>query len=156
MSERIVRDGWVVSAGDGWVEVQVGRPDACGHCAASGACTAFSGSVRTHRARARNLCRASVGQRVRLEMEAGPLLAAAFVVYFLPSVAMLGAALAGYELAPRFSLPPDAGAAAGALLALALAALFLFLRGRRQREGEPALAAVEILDDAAPCPSSES
>jgi len=151
MSERIVRDGWVVLAEDNWIVVQVGRPDACGHCAASGACAAFSGGAKTHRARARNLCRAAVGQHVRLEMEAGPLLAAAFLVYFLPALGMLAAAFAGHELAQRFfSVSPDAGAVAGAVLALVVSALLLVWRGRLRRKDEILLAAVEILDDAPP------
>lgn len=151
MSERIVRDGWVISTEGEWLVVQVGRPDACGHCAASGVCTAFSNGAHIHQARARNLCCATPGQHVRLEMDAGPLLITAFFVYFFPALTMLVLAVVGHQLAPQMAWSSDVAAAMGALIALVLWALVLVVYKRRQ-PNHPLLRAVEVLDDTAPCP----
>ena len=147
MEERVVREG-VVTAVDGEVlKIAVGRPDACGHCAAKNACSTFSGK-RTHLARARNLCGAAVGQRVKLEMAAASLLTAAFFVYFLPSLALLLCAWAGSTWGHKLGLSPDAGAVTGAVVALVVAALSLFIHHRLRPDRPPAFCATEILEDA--------
>ncbi|PKN27167.1 MAG: hypothetical protein CVU65_03460 [Deltaproteobacteria bacterium HGW-Deltaproteobacteria-22] len=146
MNERVVREGTVLSVEGDLARVVVGRPDACGHCAASNACHTFSGG-RTHEARARNLCGAIAGQRVRLEMDASSLLGAAFLVYFLPSLAILLFTWAGHTLGPELGWSANAGGVTGAVMALASAAVFLFLHSRGHQSRPPAFSATEILPD---------
>ncbi len=156
MNERVVREGTVLAVEGDIARVVVGRPDACGHCAASNACHTFSGG-RRHEARARNLCGAVPGQRVRLEMDAASLLGAAFLVYFLPSLGILLFTWAGHSLGPGLGLSEDAGGLSGAVLSLALAGAFLFLHGRGRRSHPPAFSATEILPDSPQedaCPGS--
>jgi positive regulator of sigma E activity len=156
MSETVVRQGTVLSIDGDVLRVVVGRPDACGHCAAANACHTFSGG-RRHEARARNECGAAPGQRVRLEMDAASLLGAAFLVYFLPSLGILLLALAGHNLGPAWGVSANAGAVTGAALALGAAGLFLLLHGRRNRDRPPAFRATEILPplpEEGPCPDS--
>jgi positive regulator of sigma E activity len=156
MNERVVREGTVLTVDGDIARVVVGRPDACGHCAASNACHTFSGG-RTHEARARNLCGAVPGQRVRLEMDAASLLGAAFLVYFLPSLGILLCSWAGHVFGPHLGLSRNAGGVTGAALALAATALFLFIHSRLHRNHPPAFDATEVLPDApqeAPCPGS--
>jgi len=156
MSETVVREGTVLFVDGDVLRVVVGRPDACGHCAAANACHTFSGG-RRHEARARNECAAAAGQRVRLEMDAAPLLRAAFLVYFLPSLGILLLAWAGHALGPGLGLSENGGAVSGAALALAAAAVFLLIHGRRHRHSPPVFRATEILPDrpeAPPCPGS--
>ncbi len=146
MNERVVREGTVLSVEGDLARVIVGRPDACGHCAAANACHTFSGG-RTHEARARNLCGAVEGQRVRLEMDASSLLGAAFLVYFLPSLAILLFTWAGHALGPALGASANAGGVAGAALALVSAAVFLFLHSRSHKNRPPAFSATEILPE---------
>ncbi len=157
MSETVVREGLVTAVQADVAVVTVGRPDACGHCAVGHACSNLGGG-RKHVARARNLCGASPGQRVRLEMEAGALIGAAFFVYFLPSLGILLFAWAGHHLGPSWGMSPDGGAMIGAVLALGAAVTVALVHRHRTRECPPVFAAVEILPGPADvsCPHTEN
>jgi positive regulator of sigma E activity len=107
--------------------VTIHRAEACGHCAASGACHALSGSP-IRELRAVNAAQAAVGDLVEVEVGTGAALRAALLTYLVPTLVLLGAALGAHALvAPRLSETAagavGAGAGLGALGLYVLAAL---------------------------------
>ena len=132
--ETVTEQGEVVRLEGDLATVVIQRAEACGHCAASGACLALSGgSLRE--LTAVNGIGAAVGDRVEVSVPQGVALRAVGWAYVLPTVIVLAVAL----LAHRFLAPRLSDDAAGLLSALsALAVLGLYVLGAwtwRRRKG---------------------
>jgi len=123
--EHLTEQGDVVRLEGDLAIVVIRRGEACGHCAAAGACHALSGEA-LQELTATNPIGAAVGDRVEVEIREGLALRAVGWAYALPTVIVLGVALGAYRLlAPRLSAD-GAGLAASAA---ALVALGLYVLG---------------------------
>lgn len=138
--ETVTEQGEVVRLVGAHAIVQVRRAEACGHCAAAGACHAMTGSA-LRELTADNAIGAAVGDQVEIEVRAGVALRAVGWAYALPTVIVLVAAIGTYRLAaPRLSAD-GAGlvSVAASLAALGLYVLGAWLLGRRRGVARPAM-----------------
>ncbi len=98
----MLREEGVVVALDGeYALVSNQRKGGCGGCQSEATCGIFSGGPgkNTVTMRVRNPIQAEIGERVVLEMAAGYLHRASFVVYGVPIIAMMLAGVLGRSLA---------------------------------------------------------
>jgi sigma-E factor negative regulatory protein RseC len=82
-----------------WVTTK--KTDACNSCGAKSACHVVGGGKEME-VEAINNAGAKVGQKVVLSFETSPLLRATFLLYVFPILVLLGGALIGDKMAPRF------------------------------------------------------
>ncbi len=114
------------------VVVRVARPEACDHCAARNACETF-GQKKEHLARARNVCGAAIGDRVKIRIPASSLLLSALVIYFLPALGLFVGALAGHHLLFLQTMGRDAASLLGGVGTLLVVVGFVALYAVRRR-----------------------
>jgi sigma-E factor negative regulatory protein RseC len=122
---------------DGRARVRVTRAEACGHCAARGACGVFGTSGSDIRLTLDNPMGAVPGDQVTLTLPASVLFRISAVVYLVPGVFLLLGALVGRSVA-RPGATPEPMAIVGALTGLSMGLLCTWILGRRMRTS-PAL-----------------
>ncbi len=98
----------VACEGD-YAEVEAQRRSACGHCAANSSCgtslLAQTFGVRASRVRALNSIKAQPGDRVVVGLPENVMLRSAFLLYAVPLLTFIVAAVAGRWLGEALALP---------------------------------------------------
>jgi len=121
-----IEEGVVTGIEESFALVIVVRKAACAHCASAGAC--HIESDRDMLIRARNEAGARIGQRVKLFISPGSILAASFLLYLVPLFGLVvGAAIGKLVVAPIFANLSSELLAAGMGL-ITMAAIFLGIR----------------------------
>lgn len=129
MSERLLRNGRILSIRDGMAAVRVDLPSACSACGSRGGCAGGRPAMVT--VPAPDSLR--VGDAVALTVDASALVGHSLIAYLMPAVATVAGALA-------LASAGDAAAGAGALSGLGLALLALRVMSRRRMQrGAPVL-----------------
>jgi positive regulator of sigma E activity len=142
--DEIIEYGSVIKSEKDIITVEISRPDACGHCAAKGACETFSGGGN-HKARAKNICGAVIGDRVKIVVPTSGLLLSAFIIYFIPTAAIFSGAILGHQFHSSMGLTDDLASILGGLTLFAFSGLFIWLFSRGTRD-KILPEAVEVLD----------
>ncbi len=119
----IEQEALIVSVHDEFAEVQVQRQTACGNCSAKAGCgnSLFSSLFGNKRSvlRALNRIEARPGERVVIGLREAPFLRAAFALYAIPLMGLIGGAVAGEWLALRAaSVSTEPASLIGGLLGL--------------------------------------
>ena len=136
----MIEETAVVVAVDGdAAEVETRRRDACGSCDARAGCgSALLAGVfgnRPSRIRVLNRVHAQPGDRVIIGLREGPFLRAAFALYTLPLLTMIGGAVLGEWLARRSDAGSlEIGSLIGAAAGLAAGLLWLRRFAHRSRD----------------------
>ena len=118
------QEGIVLSVTGNLAKVKTSRHSDCENC---GACPGSSAIVLD----ARNPLAAKPGQRVLIEVQEVGLVKSAFVVYFLPLLALFAGAMAGDYAAVRMGREALFFQVAGACLAFAASLLYIKFVDRR-------------------------
>jgi sigma-E factor negative regulatory protein RseC len=111
--------------------VTVHRAEACGACAAKGACQALGGQTKDLSMEVDNTLGAVPGDQVSVSLAESAVLQASAVLYLLPALGLVIGALAGRSLAPSLALTVDGSTILGAFGGLALLLGVARLLGRR-------------------------
>ena len=112
----------MVSVDEGVAEVELGMHLECKRC---GACMVALSS-KERKLKVLNEIGALVGQKVEIEVKPKVAIGAAFLVFVLPVLAMLGGGVAGYRLGQSLGLPAEISGVCLGGLTLVLS--FLLLR----------------------------
>ncbi len=128
----------VVSVAADMAEVETARRSACGGCSAQSGCgTALIGSMfgnRRSRLQVANPIHARPGEQVVVGLSERPFLRAAFAVYAVPLLALIGGALAGeWLVAGVAGRSAELGGLGGGLSGLSAGLAWLWLFSRRTR-----------------------
>ncbi len=115
-------------AGSGTAWVKTTRTSACKSCSSRGAC--HTGGGKEMEVEAINTARATVGDRIVLNIETGSLLKATFLLYVFPILAMLAGALIGHTVAEMRGSDPSGLSALFAFLFFGLAFFAIRIIGR--------------------------
>ena len=103
---------------DNRVQVVVKRSEACGACAAKGACQALGGQTKDFFIELDNPIGAQCGDTVRITISESAVIRASAILYLLPAVSLLLFALVGHSLATQLKIGNDLAAVLGALVGL--------------------------------------
>ena len=124
-------EGIVTGIEESFALVKVVRSASCAHCPSAASC--HIESDRAMLVRAQNVAGAKIGQRVKLFISPGSVLAASFLLYLVPLFGLvLGAVIGKLVVAPFFPLLSSELLAAGIGL-ISMAAIFLGIRIYDQR-----------------------
>ncbi len=131
-----IEEGVVTGIEESFALVKVVRKTACAHCPSAGSC--HIESDRDMLVKAQNEAGARIGQRVKLFISPGSILAASFLLYLVPLFGLvMGAAIGKLVVAPFFANLSSELLAAGIGL-ITMAGVFLGIRfydqHRRQKE----------------------
>ena len=138
--------GIVIEAGpDGWARVITDRKGACGGCHTShGGCSGCLSTAKME-SRVANPVGAKPGDIVRVTLRSSDLFKGAALLYLLPVVLLMGAALAGSAIAVAAGAQDSYGSILGAAVGLA-AGFFIVIRADRsqwaRKRLSPAITAV--------------
>ena len=112
------------------VEVTVKRSEACGACAAKGACQALGGQTKDFSMVLDNRVDAKKGDTVRITLSEVAVMKASAVLYLLPAVSLVGFALLGHLIAPVVNMQQDLVSVLGALTGLGAGFLLAWVVSR--------------------------
>jgi sigma-E factor negative regulatory protein RseC len=115
----------------GKVEVVIERAEACGSCAARGACQTLGGKTSDLILTVENRLGAEPGDQVVMTLSETSVVAASAVVYLLPTLCLIAGAIAGWKLASTLAFEKDPLSIIGAALGLVLGLWMAHLLGRR-------------------------
>ena len=131
-----IEEGVVTGIEESFALVKVVRKAACAHCPSAGSCHIESN--RAMLVRAQNVAGAQIGQRVKLSIPPGSVLAASFLLYLVPLFGLVfGAVFGKLVVAPLFvNLSSELLAAGIGLLTMAgvFFGIRFYDRHRRQKE----------------------
>jgi len=132
MSATCHEEGMVTSLIPGErAQVTIERGEACGSCAAQGACKALGGQTKDLVLTVENGIGARLGDRVQLTLAESAVLKASAVLYLLPALSLVGGAAGGWALAQRMAWSSDPTSIAGAAIGLVVGLLLAKLIGSR-------------------------
>ncbi|MBN2718312.1 MAG: SoxR reducing system RseC family protein [Deltaproteobacteria bacterium] len=118
------------------VQVVVKRSEACGACAAKGACQALGGQTKDFFLELYNPIGAKVGDTVRLTISEAAVIKASAILYLLPAVNLILFALMGNMFAPQLGFSSDAAAVLGALIGLGIGFFATWLVSKRAEKNQ--------------------
>ncbi|MGA1874022.1 MAG: SoxR reducing system RseC family protein [bacterium] len=129
-----IEEGIITKIEGPYAFVKVVRGSACAHCPSAGSC--HIESDRLMLVKAVNTIQAGTGQRVKLFLPSGSILAASFLLYLVPLFGLLFGAITGKLLLAPLLPYISSELIAGGFGFIAMAAVFLGIRiyDRRQRE----------------------
>ncbi len=133
MSSECLETGKVKEiTSDNRAVVQVFRGEACGTCAARGACQTFGGGdlSRSVIFEMDNNVDAQKGDRVEIAIDELSVLKASFVLYFIPAFFLVFGALLGDHMARGKVIDSDAFVLGGAVIGLGAGFLTTYLAGK--------------------------
>lgn len=113
------------------VEIVIERSEACGSCAAKGACKALGGQTKDFSITLDNPLNAKKGQTVQLTLSEIAVVKASVILYLVPAVMLIVCSFLGYKMAPQFSFSKDDASIVGAVLGLGFGFLASFLLAKR-------------------------
>lgn len=121
-------EGIVTDVGRRTAWVKTTQNSACKHCTAKDACQSQGKEMRVE---AINLANARSGDRVVISFETASLLKATFLLYVFPILWMIGGAVIGQSLAPRFQMDVSVLSALFAFGFLFAAVAFVKITGNK-------------------------
>lgn len=139
----MTQQGKVISAEGDFVTVSVVRTSACEGCKQKKLCSGTSGECggKTIEVKAKNTCRANVGQTVLLESDSKVILFLSFCIFIVPIILAFAAYFTAYALFAEKS----AAYIASAVMFL-LPAIFIAVYFDRRIKKHPYVEAVKIID----------
>jgi sigma-E factor negative regulatory protein RseC len=145
MTGDCLENGHVQTVSGNQAVVVVTRTEACGACAARGACHALGGQKEDLAFTLDNEIGAQEGDTVAIRMPSDAIVRISAILYLVPALALLAGAAGGFMLASSAGWEGDAGtivgAVAGLLSGFGLSRL-LGTRLRRRGEGIPRMTAI--------------
>jgi sigma-E factor negative regulatory protein RseC len=111
--------------------VTVGRGDACGACAAKGACQTLGGPSKILEVEVDNQLGANPGDVVQLTMQESAVIKASAILYLVPALGLIFGASAGYVIAQKLEYQSDPLSILGAFTGMGLGLLLSYLLGKR-------------------------
>ena len=126
----IQEQGSVVEVQPGRARVQTRRSGSCENCKARSGCTGLGGG-REARVWVVDPLGVKIDDEVIIAVPGGTVVRASLLLYLIPVLALLAGAVLGNQLAPRFGLPPDLGAAVVGVSGMALAFAVARVAGAR-------------------------
>ena len=130
----IQEQGTVVEVRPGSARVQTRRSGSCESCKARGGCSSLGGG-REARVWVVDPLGVNVADEVVVAVPEGTVVRASLLLYLVPVLALLGGAVLGDQLAPRFGLQPDLGAAVVGIAGMVLAFTVARAVGARETTG---------------------
>ncbi len=133
MSSECLETGKVKEiTSDNRAVVQVFRGEACGTCAARGACQTFGGGVSSKSIifEMTNTVNAQKGDKVEIAINESSVLKASFVLYFIPAFFLVFGALLGDHMAGEKIIDSDTFVLSGAVIGLSTGFLITYLAGK--------------------------
>jgi sigma-E factor negative regulatory protein RseC len=121
-------EGIVTDVGTRMAWVKTTQSSACKHCTAKDSCQTQGKEMRVE---AINLANARSGDRVVISFETSSLLKATFLLYVFPILWMIGGAVIGQNLAPRFQMDDSVLSALFAFGFLFAAVAFVKITGNK-------------------------
>ncbi len=145
MTGDCLENGLVRTIAGNQAVVVVTRTEACGACAARGACHALGGEKEDLALTLDNEIGAQEGDTVAIRMPSDAIVRISAILYLVPALALLSFATCGFLLASQAGIAGDTGTIVGAVAGLLSgfgASRLLGTRLRRKGEGVPRMTAI--------------
>ena len=129
------------------VQVVIKRSEACGACAAKGACQALGGRTKDFFLELDNPIGAQVGDTVRITVSEAAVVRASAILYLLPAVSLILFALLGNALATRFGVSSDVASVSGAALGLGIGFLATWVTSKKAEKNKKVVPVITRIID---------